>query len=906
MATPIYDKNVLPCITYPFDNTKGETIRGLGGKSYTYRTSANININAMTDEEMDVLETFHTIDCNNGLDNFLLQVPLFGKKVNGEYPYYKVRFVGDFKSKKENLLWDLSIGIKRVDDVLYDLSPSVPANFTASNDQIGKVITAWDESISIGGNITYDLYKDGVIVATDVPNPYTYTLGEAGIYPFKVRANNAQGTAESAEDIGEFLTTLNVASAWDSRIDIYMNHNMLSMPIDSSKWVFLMDGVEIIPVSMSHISGSRYSAYFAQDSIYENTVITVALSEQSNSIVTGEITATNNSIIPIPITKNLIHHYPLNITEFATDLLSPLNGNATDITYDTISAIFNGTTSFIEILEDTFDWQDVTVSLWWKHSGTHKNGTVLCKQNASKTHRNVLLQEYNNNIEVYQVYSGDAVGTVLDATPPDATWMHTAISIDAVGNASCYQDGVYIGLNVPTGIYNNVTKPTLLGTTGVTFLEGSIAEVRIYSGTKTLREIQTIRNNDIETYSPQFSENITSFAHPAIYYSPDELVAVRSRIASPEYLTIQNSPIASNTVTQATATFDCGTNNSGVDEAICNGWYVDGRSAEYWALRAYVEQSITHANTAVAQIDAWASVFVSVTGTNAPLISAWQLEKLVRAVEILLYNDYGFVYPAAELARMEAYADKLVSDSWLTNTQVGANWVAAQLAAKQAYWIMKEGLTDIQAEKDHAVARFKYWAGFNDSLIESSIYLNADGALPIKFDATPDFPAAYADNVYYGPELWRLTNDASCFQTDGLLSEYWRDLWHTTMGTQFIGVICEMAYLQGYKDYYALHATRLTAGLEVTYGALLEKHLGTGTGYYMPTPCAGASTALTEPLSSSSVDRYESAYHASFYKRSKQKGWSIPSMDTYYANFAQSEPYNPPAIYDYTFKGLDV
>ena len=431
----------------------------------------------------------------------------------------------------------------------------------------------------------------------------------------------------------------------------------------------------------------------------------------------------------------------------------------------------------------------------------------------------------------------------------------------------------------------------------------------LIAGAFIMQEGEPLKNIDVPVEETdnrtdtliKWNENITSLVHPGVYHTAQELASLRNRIDSDQYIRIIESNLQYGTP-KGTATFECGSYSKG-DEAICNGWYKGGRSAEYWALRAYVEKSTTHASTAVLHIDRWASVFQDVSGSNAPLISAWQLDKLARAAEILLHNDYGFVYPSAEKARMEAYADKLYSEARLANTQVGANWVAAGLAARQGYWILKHGLATNDNDKKTAVTNFKYYTTFNDSLIESYIYLNSDGSTPIIFDSQ-GISKPYSDDQLYGSELWKLKNDASCFQTDGLIGEYWRDLPHAVLGVTFIGSMFEMSYIQGYKDFYAQHAVRLTAGLEVIYGTMLKKHLGT-SGSYVPKPCSGAYTSLTEPIVSSASARYESQQHATLYKRAKEKGWSIPLMKEYYTNFTQSEPYNPTAIYDYTFKGLD-
>ena len=434
-------------------------------------------------------------------------------------------------------------------------------------------------------------------------------------------------------------------------------------------------------------------------------------------------------------------------------------------------------------------------------------------------------------------------------------------------------------------------------------LEGTVKE------TQTVAPTQTSTNTPNTNRPTGWNENINTFIHPGIYHTKEELSLVRNIINTAKYKKVKDSYLQNSEVNPA-ANFTCGSYNAG-DTKICDNWYKDAKTAEYWALRAYTEKNTKYATKSVEAIDRWAKVFNNVSGSNRPLVASWQLYQLSRAVEILIHNDYGFNYPKDKKLRMEKYLDKIynitqkkvngVFENDIASSHIGGNWVSATLAAKQSYWILKHGLTSEKKKKDLALKQFKYWSSFNDSMVKSYIYMNSDGALPIIFNSQ-GIKKSIPKKKIYSEELWRLSDKPDCFKQDGIGGEYWRDMWHMSMGLDYIGNMFEMSYIQGYKDYYSKHQKRLVSGLEVVYASLLKKHKG-NDGYYLKKTCTNTASSWNTPKITASSKRTESAHSASFYQKAKSKGWEIPLMTKYNNIYMQTaEKGNAPYNYDYIFK----
>ncbi len=118
MVIPIYDETILPCFTYPLTNTQTESKRGFGSKAITSYITASLKLMIETDADMVAVYNFWKNDCIFGLDPFIIDLPIFGGAI-GEGTGLLVRFKDDFTSKKDNGIWEQTINIEVIGNVVY-------------------------------------------------------------------------------------------------------------------------------------------------------------------------------------------------------------------------------------------------------------------------------------------------------------------------------------------------------------------------------------------------------------------------------------------------------------------------------------------------------------------------------------------------------------------------------------------------------------------------------------------------------------------------------------------------------------------------------------------------------------------------------------------------------------------
>lgn len=82
-----------------------------------------------------------------------------------------------------------------------NIAPNAPTNFIASDDRIGEVRVTFTASTLGTTPISYDLYENGALVASNISSGYIRTVS-AGARTYYVRAKNLVGYANSASDIG--------------------------------------------------------------------------------------------------------------------------------------------------------------------------------------------------------------------------------------------------------------------------------------------------------------------------------------------------------------------------------------------------------------------------------------------------------------------------------------------------------------------------------------------------------------------------------------------------------------------------------------------------------------------------------------------------------------------------------
>lgn len=147
---PIYDIATLPCITYPMDNVIEETKRYLGRYASTGTTSAGLNVIPSSDAQAKALYDFWRVTCNNGLEPFLIPLPLFGSTVaNPATPSILVKFKGALSMSKQDIAWTCKFDVEVYGLVIYVIDDQ--GNFVTSDQ--GEYAMTPDGNYAPTGNI---------------------------------------------------------------------------------------------------------------------------------------------------------------------------------------------------------------------------------------------------------------------------------------------------------------------------------------------------------------------------------------------------------------------------------------------------------------------------------------------------------------------------------------------------------------------------------------------------------------------------------------------------------------------------------------------------------------------------------------------------------------------------------
>ena len=117
MAIPIYD-NTLPCMSFPFENVHIRSKRYLGNTALTGKVRATTTVICENDAEMNALHNFWMVDCNYGLEHFVLTAPIFGYPANGLS--LLTQFIGDFKPiKAMDGIWNIKLNLRIVAPITF-------------------------------------------------------------------------------------------------------------------------------------------------------------------------------------------------------------------------------------------------------------------------------------------------------------------------------------------------------------------------------------------------------------------------------------------------------------------------------------------------------------------------------------------------------------------------------------------------------------------------------------------------------------------------------------------------------------------------------------------------------------------------------------------------------------------
>lgn len=309
------------------------------------------------------------------------------------------------------------------------------------------------------------------------------------------------------------------------------------------------------------------------------------------------------------------------------------------------------------------------------------------------------------------------------------------------------------------------------------------------------------------------------FLHPGVLVNQAQLTFVKQKISakadpwSSALAGVLSSSFASTSYApQPIADVECGSDSN--PDVGCSAEMNDAIAAYTQALLWVLTGTETYAKNAIAIMNAWSSVLMMHTDSNAPLQSAWAGSVFVRAAEIARWTNAGWADP--DVARFEA----MLRNVYLPEVVNGAprengNWELSMVEATIGIAVF----LDDRATFDKALATWR-------ARVPAYVYVTSDGAAPLP-PPGGDYPSASdVKTFWYSPAS--LPN--------GLCQETCRDLGHVQYGFAAMIHAAETARIQG-TDLYSEQEARITAGLE-----LHAQYLGSTPP---ASPCSAALVAVT-------------------------------------------------------------
>ena len=287
------------------------------------------------------------------------------------------------------------------------------------------------------------------------------------------------------------------------------------------------------------------------------------------------------------------------------------------------------------------------------------------------------------------------------------------------------------------------------------------------------------------------------FVHPGVLVDKGQLDFVKAKIAAgadpwkSALASAQGNSLASPTYTpMPLATVTCGPYSN--PDIGCSAEKADAAAAYTHALLWYHTGDMAHAQKAIEIMNAWSSVLMAHTDSNAPLQSAWCASVWPRAAEIIRYTNAGWA--AGDVTRFgnmlkNVYLPEVVDGDPSSN----GNWELSMAEATMAIGVF----LDDQATFQKGVTMWQ-------KRVPAYIYLSSDGAYPV-----PP-PGGSAQSPSQLVSYWQ---GQSKF-VDGLCQETCRDLGHTQLGFAAMINGAETAKIQG-VDLYGQEQERITAGYEL-------------------------------------------------------------------------------------------
>lgn len=221
-----------------------------------------------------------------------------------------------------------------------------------------------------------------------------------------------------------------------------------------------------------------------------NTTITKITFDGIPQGYIGEVDVFGSDPLPDYPVQNLVHYY--NLAQDSLDSVSAAHGTDTDVTYSNNAAVFNGTTSKIQ-LPNIWGSNDSEVSISAMVRADNLNGEyryISMNQQVGF----ILLSFDAGNVTRARAYDGNIAN--IETTSPDPTqWMHVTLTAKENDSSILYINGQQVGSR-------NINSYVIVGTLGnylgcsrsgaSRFFPGQLKGVGFWNTKLTASEVQAI------------------------------------------------------------------------------------------------------------------------------------------------------------------------------------------------------------------------------------------------------------------------------------------------------------------------------------------------------------------------------------------------------------------------------
>lgn len=226
----------------------------------------------------------------------------------------------------------------------------------------------------------------------------------------------------------------------------------------------------------------------------------------SDSLTQQEITDIYNyekNFRPIDIDDGLVAYYPL-ASNSNDNYYNEYDGVDTDVTYDGLSASFNGTSSGITSDYTANIEEKISVTCWIKSTDINKFVRIFHLYNSTLPQQSFQFYTVNDGSGRLKF---NAYGEVIVASPPignvlDGNWHHCGFVVDTIDDTvEFYVDGDSVGVESITGVSSKSIEHAAIGfidRTNDDIYEGikNLAHIRYYNKLLNQEQVKVIYNSE--------------------------------------------------------------------------------------------------------------------------------------------------------------------------------------------------------------------------------------------------------------------------------------------------------------------------------------------------------------------------------------------------------------------------